>query len=112
MRKRTSYLLIMLMLCIITLPTACNRRHENGETVFNKRFINKVETNMSYDELVKRIGKPGVEVKDGGKTSPGIIHYHWDGERNSALDAMVEAGKVVDATLLAPNGDTYRIGEE
>jgi hypothetical protein len=112
MKKRTWGLLFIAMLCLIFLLAACNKQPEKTETVFNKRFISKISPMMPYEQLVKIIGTPGVVVKDAGSASPQTIHYHWNGGRNSALDARVAAGKLVDATILAPNGNTYQIGEK
>jgi hypothetical protein len=112
MTGKNKNLLIILILCLISLLAACNKQPENTETVFNKRFIPKIKPMMQYEQLVKIIGKAGAVVKDANSTSPQIIHYHWDGGKSSTLDAMVESGKLVDATVLAPNGNTYRIGNE
>ncbi len=111
MNKKIKSLIFIVSLCLLTFLMACNKQPESTETVFNKRFMPKVKPMMTYDELEKTIGKPGTVVKDADSSSPQIIHYHWDGGKRSALDARVEAGKLVDATLLAPNGNTYRIGE-
>ena len=111
MKKRSYGLILLVVICIISMLTACSKHQESTETVFNKRFIPKIKPMMQYEQLVKIIGKPGAVVKDANSTSTQIIHYHWDGGKRSALDAMVESGKIVDATLLAPNGNTYRIGD-
>jgi hypothetical protein len=102
---------IMAMFCLICLLMTSCEQPEKTRTVFNKRFIHNIKPMMSYEELVKVIGTPGTIVKDAGESSPGVVHYHWDGGKDSALDARISGGKLVDATMLAPNGNSYSIGK-
>ncbi|NVN89460.1 MAG: hypothetical protein HXX11_02555 [Desulfuromonadales bacterium] len=76
-------------------------------TVFNKRFIHALQPMMMYNQLVKQIGTAGVIVKERKGATSQLVHYHWDGGKRSALDATVVAGKVTEARMLAPNGNTY-----
>ena len=80
-------------------------------TVFNKRFIRTIRPMMPYEQLVKNIGAPGLSIpaKKGAKTS--VTNYHWDGGKSSALDVRVTGGRVIDATMHAPNGHTYLVGK-
>jgi hypothetical protein len=78
-------------------------------TVFNKRFIGKIKPAMPYEQIVKITGAPGLKVADGKAPSQGIVRYQWKGGKESVLRARFTSGKMIDATVLAPNGHTYSI---
>lgn len=76
-------------------------------TAFNKRFIPTIKPMMTYDQLVRIIGTPGVKVSS-DKTGTAV--YRWNGGKRSSLSVRVAGGRVVDASMQAPNTHTYQIG--
>ena len=66
---------------------------------------------MTYEQLVNVIGTPGTEVKDPQEKSAGIKHYHWSGGKDSALDVRFSSGRLLDGSMLAPNGNRYPLGK-
>lgn len=97
------------LVCIFAAAGVSAGQPGKTDTVFNRRFIPKVKISMPYDQLTKIAGAPGAVVKDPKEKSPNVIHYHWDGDKNSSLDATVANGKVTGGTIHAPNGNYYRI---
>ena len=82
-----------------------------ADTVFNKKFARKLKPLMPYEQLVKMIGTEGVKVGEDGTSSASKTLYHWNGERKSALDARVVAGKVIDATVTTPKNKKLSLGK-
>lgn len=80
-------------------------------TVFNRRFIPKIKPMMPYDQIVKIVGSQGAKTGEEKKGAASIISYRWNGVKKSVLNIRVSGGKLVDATMLAPNGHTYYIGK-
>ena len=80
-----------------------------ADTVFNRRFIERLKPMMPYDQLVKIIGTEGTKVGDDKRSSPPAASYHWNGERKSALDVKVSAGKIVDATVTSPKNKKFSL---
>jgi hypothetical protein len=81
------------------------------DTVFNRRFIQKLKPLMPYDQLVKIVGSEGTKVGDDKRSSPPTTSYHWNGERKSALDIKVAEGKVMDITVTAPKKQRFSLGK-
>ncbi len=79
------------------------------DTTFNRRFIPSIKPMMTYDQLVKLVGTPGVKVGDDRNSAPPTVQYRWRGGRDSVLTVRLANNKVVDATVLAPNKHTYLI---
>ncbi len=100
--------LIILTFCLISSHTAVGAEAGKTETVFNKRFMPKIRPMMPYEQLTGITGVPG----DVRETSPKFTRYHWNGKKRSALDAVFVSGKLFSAAVLAPNGNTYRVGKQ
>jgi hypothetical protein len=66
---------------------------------------------MPFDQLVKMVGTEGVKVGEDKHSSPPSVSYHWNGERKSALDVKVAAGKIVDATVTSPKNKKFFLGK-
>ena len=111
MAKRIKLFTVMAALCFISSQTTFAAQPGKTETVFNKRFIRNLKPMMPYEKLVTLIGTPGAAVRDRKDKSPGTVRYHWDGGKSSALNARFAAGKMLGATMLAPNGNSYSIGK-
>ena len=64
---------------------------------------------MTYEQIVKLAGAPGLKTGENKKISPPIIQYCWKGGRDSVLTANFANNKMTDAAVLAPNKHTYFI---
>jgi hypothetical protein len=79
------------------------------DTRFNRRFLPTIKPMMTYEQIVKIVGAPGVKLIDAGKSSPQTVQYRWKGGKGSVLTVRLVNNKMADATVLAPNGHTYLI---
>lgn len=79
------------------------------ETIFNRRFIPTVKPQMTYDQIEKMAGASGAKVSEDKKAAPPMIQYRWKGGRNSVLTVRFRGNKMIDATVLVPNGRAYEI---
>ncbi|UFS70966.1 hypothetical protein LPW11_01980 [Geomonas sp. RF6] len=73
-------------------------------TVFNRRFLAKIQPMMPYLQLSAMIGTPGAKVAD--------QRYRWNGGRNSHLEVTLAAGKIVDATVTSPKNEKISLLEK
>ncbi|MDD2852792.1 MAG: hypothetical protein PHY09_12955 [Desulfuromonadaceae bacterium] len=106
--KITVLALSVITLCLFSGMTYAGQPG-TADMVFNRRFSEKLTPMMSYDQLVKSIGTEGAKVGEDKRSSPPALLYHWNGERKSALDARVAAGKVVEATVTSPKNKKFSI---
>lgn len=104
---------LVLSLIILCLFSGMSYAGQPGtaDMVFNRRFSQILKPMMPYDQLVKSIGTEGAKVGEDKRSSPPTVIYHWNGERKSALDARVAAGKVVDATVTSPKNKKFSLGK-
>lgn len=79
------------------------------DTRFNRRFLPTIKPMMTYEQIVRIVGAPGVKVGEIGKTIPPTVQYRWNGGKGSALTVRLGNNKMIDATVLAPNKKTYLI---
>jgi hypothetical protein len=79
------------------------------ETVFNRRFIPTLKPQLSYEQIVKMAGGPGEKLGESKEGASRIVNYRWKGGRDSVLTVKLRDNKMVEATVLAPNGHTYKI---
>jgi hypothetical protein len=80
------------------------------ETVFNRRFIPTLKLSLSYEQIVKMAGGvPGEKISETKDASVKIVNYRWKGGRNSVLTVKLRDNKMIEATVLAPNGRTYKV---
>jgi len=82
-----------------------------ADTVFNRRFMEKLKPMMPFDQLVKMVGTEGTKSQEDKRSSPSTVSYHWNGKRKSTLDIVVAAGKVIDATVISPKNKKFSIGK-
>ncbi|MDA8428542.1 MAG: hypothetical protein M0T70_04740 [Geobacteraceae bacterium] len=106
--KITIATLALMIFCIATGALSAAQTG-TADTVFNRRFYEKMQPMMPYSQLVKMIGAEGINVGDVQRTSPPVVNYHWNGGRKSLLDARVVAGKVVGATVTSPKGRKFSL---
>lgn len=83
-----------------------------SDTVFNRRFIPKLKPMMSYDQIVGMAGNQGAKTGEEKNGAAPIISYRWHGGKKSVLNIRISGGRLMDATILAPNGHTYHIGRK
>jgi len=100
----------MILSCVLSAAVSAGQPG-TADKVFNRRFIEKVKPMMPYDHLVKIVGSEGMKVGEDNRFSPPAVSYHWNGERKSALDVKVAAGKVVDATVTSPKNKKISLGK-
>ncbi len=79
------------------------------DTVFNKRFIPNVRPTMTYDQIVRLTGVQGTRVGIVKTGSTAVTSYRWNGGKGSVLNARIAGGRLLDATVKAPNGHTYAV---
>ncbi len=99
-------------LMFFTLQAAAGQPAGVTGTVFNKRFIPNIRPMMSYDQIVRITGAQGAKVGESKAGSTSVSSYRWNGGRGSVLNVRLAGGKLVDATIKAPNGHTYAIGRD
>lgn len=107
MRKRI--LFVMLLAAMLASAALAGNPLGVTETVFNRRFIPTLKPQFSYEQIVKMAGTPGeklAEIKEGASK---VANYRWKGGRDSVLTVKLRDNKMVEATVLAPNGHTYKI---
>lgn len=109
--KTTVLALSMFVSCLVTGVLAAGQPG-TADTVFNRRFIQKIKPMMPYDLLVKIVGSEGVKVGEDKRSSPPAVVYHWNGERKSALDITVSGSTVIDVTVTTPKKRTLSLGKD
>lgn len=82
------------------------------DTVFNRRFIPKIKPMMPYDQIVGMVGNQGAKTREEKSGAATITSYRWNGGKKSVLNIRVSGGRLIDATILAPNGHTYYMGKK
>jgi hypothetical protein len=102
MIKKTAVFALLAIISCLTSEAIYAGQPGTADAVFNRRFIQKIKPMMPYDQLVKIIGSEGAKAGEDRRSSPPAVIYHWNGDRKSALDIKVAAGKVVDATVTSP----------
>ncbi|HET6421118.1 MAG TPA: hypothetical protein VFG19_13210 [Geobacteraceae bacterium] len=102
----------VMMLMLVTLQAVAGQPAGVTGTVFNKRFIPNIRPMMSYDQIVRVTGAQGAKVGESRSGSTSVSSYRWNGGRGSVLNARIAGGKLLDATIKAPNGHTYAIGRD
>jgi hypothetical protein len=106
MRKIVLLAVVVMSLCVSSEVLSAGQPG-TADTVFNRRFMQKLKPMMPYEQLVKIVGTEGVKAGEDKRVSPLTVAYHWNGERKSALDAVVSAGKVVTVTVTSPKNKKF-----
>ena len=84
-------------------PVVGSAASGQANTVFDKAFLQTVKDVLSYEQIVRIVGVPGVKVGSDSLKIPGD-KYHWDGRENSSFNIRINAGKVIDANVVTPDG--------
>jgi hypothetical protein len=105
---RKGILPVMLLAAVFSFAFAGNTPGVT-ETVFNRRFIPTLKPQLSYEQIVKIAGIAGEKIGESKDASSKIVSYRWKGGRDSVLTVKLRDNKMIEATVLAPNGHTYKI---
>ena len=111
MIKKMMLFAVMLMLLFVSTQITAGAQPGKTDTVFNRRFIQKIKPMMSYEQLVKIIGTAGIKTGEYKSSTSPVVSYHWNGDRESALVVKTMAGKVVEATMISPKKRKYYLGK-
>jgi hypothetical protein len=84
-------------------PAVGSAASGQADTVFDKAFLQSVKDVLSYEQIVRIVGVSGVKVGSDSLKIPGD-KYHWDGRENSSFNIRVNAGKLIDANVVTPDG--------
>jgi hypothetical protein len=85
------------------------KKPDAAAATFNRRFLPTIKPGMTYEEIAAIAGTPGTKVEENKNASPPAITYRWNGGKDSVLTVQFGNNKMIDATVLAPNGHTYLI---
>lgn len=93
-----------LLVCnVILSPAVGNSASGQADKVFDKVFLQSVKDVLSYEQIVRIVGVQGVKVGSDSLKIPGD-KYHWNGRENSSFNIRINAGKVIDANVVTPDG--------
>jgi hypothetical protein len=109
--KKWMQIILAITIAFIGAQISCKARDKPGvtATTFNKRFLPTIKPGMTYEEIVKIAGVPGAKVEENKNASPPTVLYRWNGSKDSVLTIQFSNNKMIDATVLAPNGHTYLV---
>ncbi len=93
----------LLALNVILSPAVGNAASGQADQVFDKAFLQSVKDVLTYEQLVKIVGVQGKKVGSNSLKIPGD-KYHWNGREHSSFNIRVNAGKVIDANVVTPDG--------
>jgi hypothetical protein len=105
----------LLLLTILTIvPLVCTQissAADPGSTsvVFNKRLLPSIKPMLTYAQVAALAGAPGVKIGESRNTSPPTVRYRWKGGKSSVLTARFADNRMIDATVVVPNGKTFAI---
>jgi|AMWB02.1.fsa_nt_gi hypothetical protein len=105
-------LVVVLSLAFVSTIPAPAAQPGRTDTVFNRRFLPKIKPMMAYEHLVRIIGTQGELVGNRNVKSATVVEYSWNGRKKSTLRVQFSNGKLIEATMLAPNGHTYTVGRD
>ncbi|MDA8428270.1 MAG: hypothetical protein M0T70_03340 [Geobacteraceae bacterium] len=84
-------------------PAVGNAASGRADKVFDKAFLQSVKDVVSYEQVVRIVGVQGEKVGSDSLKIPGD-KYHWNGRENSSFNIRVNAGRVIDANVVTPDG--------
>lgn len=84
-------------------PAVGNAASGQADKVFDKAFLQSVKDVLSYEQIARIVGVQGVKVGSDSLKIPGD-KYHWNGRENSSFNIRVNAGRVIDANVVTPDG--------
>lgn len=96
-------ILFLLALNVIVFPEVGNAASGQADKVFDKAFLQSVKDVLTYEQIVRIVGVQGEKVGSNSLKIPGD-KYHWNGRENSSFNIRVNAGKVLDANVVTPDG--------
>jgi len=111
MHLKKTILATVMMVTFAAATALAGSQPGTTDTVFNRKFFEKIKPMMPYEQLVTMIGTAGAKVTVNKPASPANTVYHWDGGRKSALDIKVDTGKVVEATVTSPKNKKFTLGK-
>jgi hypothetical protein len=88
---------------VMVFPAIGNAASGRADKIFDRAFLQSIKDVMSYEQVVKILGVQGVKVGSDTLKIPGD-KYHWNGLENSSFNIRVNAGKVIDANVVTPEG--------
>jgi hypothetical protein len=92
------------------LPVIAGNAPGVTETIFNRRFIPTIKPSLSYEQLTQLAGGiQGEKINESKDGAAKILNYRWHGGKKSILTVKLRDNKLIEATVLAPNGHTYKI---
>jgi hypothetical protein len=109
--KRWIHIAFVALLACLCMQLSCNAGGKPGSAnaIFNRRFIPTIKPAMTYEQIEKIAGAPGVKIGENKNTSPPEIQFRWNGGKDSILTVKFGDNKMIEATILAPNRHTYLI---
>lgn len=93
----------LLALNVIMSPAVGSAASGQADKVFDKAFLQSVKDVLTYEQLVRIVGVQGEKVGSNSLKIPGD-KYHWNGREHSSFNIRVNAGKVIDANVVTPDG--------
>jgi len=96
-------ILWLLALNVIVSPEVGNAASVQADKAFDKAFLQSVKDVLTYEQIVRIVGVQGEKVGSNSHKIPGD-KYHWNGRENSSFNVRVNAGKVIDANVVTPDG--------
>ena len=93
----------LLVYNVILSPAVGNAASGQADKVFDKAFLQSVKDVLSYEQIVRIVGVQGVKIGSDTLKIPGD-KYHWNGREHSSFNIRVNAGKVIDANVVTPDG--------
>jgi hypothetical protein len=96
---------VALIACICMQLSCKKDQPDVAATTFNRRFLPTIKPAMTYEQIAQIVGGPGVKISQAKET----IQYRWNGSRDSILTVKFGDNRMIEATVLAPNGHTYLI---
>jgi hypothetical protein len=109
--KRCVQIVLVVLVAGIGMQIACKKKDKPNVTAatFNRRFLPTIKPAMTYEQIEKIVGEPGTRISEDKNASPQTIQYRWNGSKESVLTVTFGNNKMIEATVLAPNGHTYLI---
>jgi hypothetical protein len=110
--KKWMQIVLAIMIACIGAQISCkpaNKPSATAAATFNRRFIPTIKPEMTYEQIAKIAGAPGIMISENKNASPPTIQYRWNGGKDSILTVQFGNNRMIDATVLAPNGHTYLI---
>lgn len=105
-RKSVSLMAViscLLALNVIMFSAVGNAASGQADKVFDKAFLQSVKDVLTYEQLVRIVGVQGEKVGSNSFKIPGD-KYHWNGREHSSFNIRINAGKVIDANVVTPDG--------